>query len=235
MLFKGTHIKDLSKVSIILILAGFVIIGSSVFFFLSLAEEVMEKEKFIIDATVNDFIASFNTPWLQDTMGYITEAGSVIWLSIASVILFIYLMFFSKFSRWVAISFAINMIGISGLTKGLKLLFERQRPEVLAQFDGTGFSFPSGHSTGAITFYGFIIYLILISPLEKKWKWTINSLLAVVIFLVAFSRVFLSVHYVTDIAAGLAIGLTWLFTCITALELTIWRQRRRKVLGRRSR
>ncbi|NIK11529.1 membrane-associated phospholipid phosphatase [Alkalibacillus almallahensis] len=51
------------------------------------------------------------------------------------------------------------MFGISGLTKGLKLLFERQRLETLEQFDRTGFSFPSDHSTGVITFYGFMIYL----------------------------------------------------------------------------
>ncbi|MFD1019877.1 phosphatase PAP2 family protein [Thalassobacillus hwangdonensis] len=229
MLFKGTHIKDLTRASIITIVLGFILLGAGTYLFAILAEEVLEREKFAIDKALMDFVETINSPGLQTVMGYVTEVGSVLFISILSVLLFAYLFFFSNFSRWVAIFFAVNMLGISLLTKALKLLFERERPEVLAQYDGTGFSFPSGHSTGAITFYGFIIYLILISPLSKAWKWTINSFLGLLAFGIAISRVFLGVHYITDIVAGLAFGLAWLLICIVALELLLWRQRRRSI------
>ncbi|MCA0970499.1 phosphatase PAP2 family protein [Halobacillus litoralis] len=228
MLFQGTHIKNPSKMSIALILSGFATVFVAFYLFLSLAEEVWENEKFQIDETVNQFIASFNTPGLTNTMGYITETGSVMWLTIATVLVAAYLFFLSDKSNWVVLFLAINMLGISGLTKGLKLLFERQRPSVIEEFDGTGYSFPSGHSTGAVTFYGFMIYLVVVSRLSKGWKWAINSFLAVWALLVALSRVFIGVHFITDIMAGIAIGLSWLLVCIAALEVMLWRKRRFK-------
>ncbi|NIK11511.1 phosphatase PAP2 family protein [Alkalibacillus almallahensis] len=211
--------QALSRKSLALMLTGFVALFVSFYIFLSLADDVWEDESFKLDAMVNQFIVSFNTPWLTDMMGYITETGSVPWLTVATILVVAYLVLLTDKSYWVATFLVINMLGISGLTKGLKLLFERQRPETLEQFDGTGFSFPSGHSTGAITFYGFMIYLIVISKLSKGWKWVINGFLTTWILLVALSRVFVGVHYVTDIIAGLAIGLAWLLICVTGLVL----------------
>ncbi|ARI78301.1 phosphatase PAP2 family protein [Halobacillus mangrovi] len=229
MLFSGTKVSDLSKASIAIIVAGFILIGGAFYFFFELAAEVLEEEKLRIDQAAIDFVTAITTPWLDQTWGWITEAGSVIWITMISIVLVVYLLFFSPFSRWVGIYFAVNMIGISALTKMLKLIFERQRPEVLAEYDGTGFSFPSGHSTGSMVFYGFIIYLIVISPLKKGWKWLVNCLLGLLILAVGLSRVYLGVHYFTDIIAGFLFGLAWLATCIAALEITLWNQRRRKM------
>ncbi|WP_117149184.1 phosphatase PAP2 family protein [Paraliobacillus zengyii] len=228
MLFKGTNIKNPSKMSIVLILVGFVTIFGGFYFFLSLAEEVLENESFQIDEVINQFIISINAPWLTNLMGYITETGSVIWITIGTIIVVVYLLFFSKKSNWMATFLIINMVGISGLTKGLKLLFERERPEVIAQYDGTGFSFPSGHSTGAVTFYGFMIYLIAVSRLSRFWKWMINLFLGFWIVIVSLSRVVIGVHYITDIIAGLIFGLAWLLVCIAALEVMLWRKRKDK-------
>ncbi|MGP4075460.1 phosphatase PAP2 family protein [Halobacillus sp. K22] len=228
MLFSGTKLSDLSKASIIIILTGFIAIGLSFYLFFELAGEVLEKEKFIVDQWAVNVKNSIGSPGLDQFFGWVTEAGSVTIITVMSILLFVYLLFFSPFSRWVGIYFAVNMIGISALTKGLKLIFERQRPDVLAEYDGTGFSFPSGHSTGAMVFYGFLIYLIGISRLRKGWKWLFNSLLATLILGVGLSRVYLGVHYFTDIIAGFLFGLAWLMICIAALEVTLWNQRRRK-------
>ncbi|SFF99291.1 undecaprenyl-diphosphatase [Halobacillus alkaliphilus] len=228
MLFSGTKVSDLSKASIIIILAGFITLGASFYFFFELADEVLEKEKFAVDQWAVDVMSSISSPRMDQLGGWITEAGSVTLITVMSVLLLIYLLFLSPFSRWVGIYFAVNMIGISALTKGLKLLFERQRPEVLDEYDGTGFSFPSGHSTGSMVFYGFLIYLIVISPLRKGWKWLINSILGILILCVGLSRVYLGVHYFTDILAGFLFGLAWLMICIAALEVTLWNQRRRR-------
>ncbi|KHE72885.1 phosphatase PAP2 family protein [Halobacillus sp. BBL2006] len=229
MLFSGTKVSDLSKASIAIIVAGFVLVAGAFYFFFELAGEVLEDEKIRVDKAATDFVEWISTPWLDQTWGAITETGSVMWVSIASIILLVYLLFFSPFSRWVAIYFAVNMIGISALTKVLKLIFERQRPEVLAQYDGVGFSFPSGHSTGSMVFYGFLIYLIVISRLKKGWKWLINILLVLLILSVGSSRIYLGVHYFTDVLAGFLFGLAWLAICIAALEITLWNQRRRQL------
>ncbi|CDQ20409.1 undecaprenyl-diphosphatase [Halobacillus karajensis] len=228
MLFSGTKLSDLSKVSILIILAGFGIVGGAVYLFIELAAEILEKEKFLIDQAAMDVVTKMSAPWLDTFWGWTTDLGSVPFITLASIILLIYLLLLSSYSRWVGIYFSIAMLGISALTKLLKVTFERQRPEVLAEFDGTGFSFPSGHSTGSIVFYGFVIYLIVISPLQKKWKWLINLLLGLLIAMIGLSRVYLSVHYFTDIVAGFLFGLAWLFVSIFALEITLWNQRRRQ-------
>lgn len=228
MLFSGTKLSDLSKASIIVILAGFAIIGGAVYFFSELAEEVLEKEIFAIDQVATDVVISISTPWMDTFWGIVTDLGSVTILTIASIILLVYLLFFSPFSRWVGIYFAVNMIGISALTKLLKLTFERQRPDVLAEYDGTGFSFPSGHSSGSMVFYGFLIYIVVISPMKKGWKRLLNGILGATVLLIGLSRAYLGVHYFTDIMAGFLFGTSWLLVCIIALEVTLWNQRRRQ-------
>ena len=228
MLLKETKISDLSKISIALILIGFIVIGFSFYFFFELGEGVLEEEKFKIDAAATNFINSITTPFITTLMGWITEAGSVMFLTIASIILAIYLFFFSSYSRWVTFYFAITMLGISALTKLLKIAYARTRPSELAQYDGTGFSFPSGHTTGSIVFYGFIIYLVTISHLNNKVKWTLNTLLIIFSLTIGVSRMFLGVHFITDVMAGISFGTSWLLICIMALEVTLWRQRRRQ-------
>ncbi|MGV2620478.1 UNVERIFIED_CONTAM: phosphatase PAP2 family protein [Halobacillus marinus] len=228
MLFSGIKLSDLSKVSILLIAAGFVLVGGALFFFAELAEDVLEQDQFFMDQAAQDFFGAIRSPWLDTAWGGWTELGSVWFLTTATVLVLGYFLFFSKFSRWVAVFFLVNMAGISLLTKALKLTFERERPEVLAQYDGTGFSFPSGHSTGSMVFYGFMIYVVVISRLQRKWKVTLGLLLGLVILLVGFSRVYVGVHYLTDITAGFLFGLAWLLVCIAALEVTLWNQRRRQ-------
>ncbi|QHE53898.1 phosphatase PAP2 family protein [Pontibacillus sp. HMF3514] len=229
MIFRGTRLSDISKTSIALIVIGFIVVGLSFNFFFELGETVLEDEKFAIDAATTEFINSISTPWIVNAMGLITEAGSVMFLTIASIILAIYLFFFSSFSRWVTVFFAINMGGISALTKILKLSYARKRPSVLEKYDGTGFSFPSGHTTGSIVFYGFIIYLVTVSHLGKRLKWSLNIFIALFALCIGISRLFLGVHFITDVMAGISFGLSWLLICIMALEITLWNQRRRQV------
>ncbi|KGX94022.1 hypothetical protein N781_02305 [Pontibacillus halophilus JSM 076056 = DSM 19796] len=228
MIFSGTTLKDLSKRSVLIILIGFIATGGAFYAFAELAGEVLEQEKFAVDQYVTELVRQIQTPWLSVAMGWITDAGSVIWITVASILFFAYLLFFSSKSRWIAIYFAVSMLGISLLTKLLKLTFERQRPSVLEEYDGTGFSFPSGHSTGSIVFYGFILYYVLLHHLRKGWKVLIVSLLIAAIVFIGLSRVYLGVHYFTDVMAGFAFGLSWLLICISSLEWTVWRQRRRQ-------
>ncbi|KGP92206.1 hypothetical protein N780_01190 [Pontibacillus chungwhensis BH030062] len=228
MIFQGTKPSDFSRKSFLILLIGFVTIGMAVYLFAELAEQVIEEEKFAFDQMVTDWVQDIQAPWLGTMFGWITELGSVMLLTVASVLFALFIYFFTKKSRWVIVYFAINMLGISLLTKVLKLLFERQRPEVLQQYDGTGFSFPSGHSTGSMVFYGFMIYMVSTTRWKKSIRYVLNTILGLLIFLIGFSRVYLGVHFPTDILAGFAFGISWLFVCIYGLELTLWRQRRRQ-------
>ncbi|WP_246031825.1 phosphatase PAP2 family protein [Salibacterium salarium] len=213
------------KTYVYIVLALLALVGAS-FLFAELAEGVLEEEKFMIDRHGAAFIDSIETPWLNERMAWITELGSVTWLVIASIFVCVFIWFAYDRKRWRLFYFAVAMIGISVLTKLLKVTFERKRPDLLEEFDGTGFSFPSGHSTGPMVFYGFLVYLVAKSELKKWLKWTLCGLLSFLILLIGMSRVYLSVHYVTDVLAGFALGLTWLVICILILEYTLWRKKK---------
>ena len=93
----------------------------------------------------------------------------------------------------------------------------RPRPEFLHLVEESGFSFPSGHSMAAFGFYGYFIYLISTSNLNKKIKIVLNIILSLLILLIGLSRVYLGVHYISDIVAGFIMSFIYLiiFTTIT--------------------
>jgi membrane-associated phospholipid phosphatase len=105
----------------------------------------------------------------------------------------------------------VGGIGGAALMVGLKRLFHRPRPEEI--FSSLGYSFPSGHSFFALVIYGMLAYWLLRDqpPVRRRWGW---CLAVAAIFLVGFSRVFLGEHYPSDVAAGYAVGLPWLWGCL---------------------
>lgn len=216
------NFRDLPKKAIIIMIAGLFLIIGGVFLFVEIADDIIEKEKFQIDHYFQHVFWVEQGDFLYQMMRVITEAGSVLFLTIATVIVVIYLLLRKK-NKWMILFFAVNMIGISIITRVLKEIFKRERPEILEQFDGTGFSFPSGHSTGAIAFYGFIIYMIWKHNLRKWLKWLFIIILASLAILIPFSRVVLGVHFFTDIVAGIALSFAWLMMCIMVFEYLNWR------------
>jgi len=104
----------------------------------------------------------------------------------------------------------LNLINDVMLNNILKIIFKRERPLDLMLIEETGYSFPSGHTMVATIFYGFIIYLINKSNYQKKTKTIINTLLIVLIILIGISRIYLGVHYATDVIASYLIGISYL-------------------------
>ena len=103
-----------------------------------------------------------------------------------------------------------NMIFVIILNFILKLIFSRQRPLSYMLIDESGYSFPSGHSMVGIAFYGMIIY-ITYKLIKKVWLRRIFTIsLAVLIALIGFSRIYLGVHYPSDVIAGFAFGYMFL-------------------------
>ncbi|GAB2540487.1 phosphatase PAP2 family protein [Gracilibacillus alcaliphilus] len=191
--------------------------------FICLAIAVSKDTAFSVDTFFQQGDHFAEASLLYQVMGTLTHAGSVWFLTTATIVVAAAL-WFSKYSNWYSLYFCINMIGISILIKVLKTVIGRERPEVIAQYDGTGFSFPSGHAAGSFAFYGLLSYLLWRHLSRKTVKWFAVVLLLIVTLIIACSRVVLSVHFVTDITAGIALSTVWLFICIFALEYTLSRQ-----------
>lgn len=103
----------------------------------------------------------------------------------------------------------INVVVGAGLMAVIKQIVRRSRPAISERLiTEHGFSFPSGHATNAMVFYGSLFILILIYMQKPKiLKWLIEIILVLVIIAIPISRVYLGVHYPTDVLAGLLLGL----------------------------
>jgi membrane-associated phospholipid phosphatase len=101
----------------------------------------------------------------------------------------------------------------------LKNFFERERPNINIIIEADGFSFPSGHSMGSMTYYGFLVYLVIRGKGKPLSKLGLAILLCLVIVLIGISRIYLGVHYPSDVLAGFVAGSIWLVICISLLEI----------------
>jgi undecaprenyl-diphosphatase len=129
--------------------------------------------------------------------------------------------------RWLALVWVVAVVGNTLLNLTLKQIFCRVRP---LPPDGLlmepGFSFPSGHSSGCVVAYGMLAYLAL-RLLPARWHLPALAATVALVFTAGASRVFLSVHFASDVIAGFASGSAWLTVCVTGIEFARWRSSRK--------
>ena len=105
---------------------------------------------------------------------------------------------------------AANLVGIVALNFALKEIVQRPRPEGFRLIAETGYSFPSGHSMVAVAFYGFMIWLIIRYEEDRLQRWIWSLALFFVVIMIGVSRVYLGVHYFSDVVAGYCVAAVWL-------------------------
>ena len=167
-----------------------------------------------IDDLIYSFIISIKSDYMTNIMKFITFFGST------KFIIFLMIIFLIMGLKKKKMFNIINVIIIGDviLNNLVKILVRRDRPELINLVHETSFSFPSGHTMVSVTLYGFIIYLILNSKLDKKKKCMFISLLTLLITLIVISRIYLGVHYFSDCIGGIALALAYLLLCIEILE-----------------
>ena len=191
-----------------------IILFISLILFLDIAEDVLEKEimqKDIIGYNLISkyLISDFATPIAK----IITQLGSSLFLIFLAIILFIAIR-----DRKIGICIWINL-GVSALLNQiLKHIVQRPRPTEFRIINETGYSFPSGHSMVSAAFYGFLIYLIYKKVKNKYLKWTLISTLSIIVFLIGISRIYLGVHYTSDVLAGFLISISYLIIFTSILK-----------------
>ncbi|SUK99317.1 type 2 phosphatidic acid phosphatase family protein [Staphylococcus aureus] len=156
-----------------------------------------------IDNEVYEFIYSSESFITTSIMLGATKVGEVWAMLCISLLLVAYLML--KRHKIEALFFALTMALSGILNPALKNIFDRERPTLLRLIDITGFSFPSGHAMGPTAYFGSSIYLL--NRLNQgNSKGILIGLCAAMILLISISRVYLGVHYPTDIIAGIIGG-----------------------------
>lgn len=143
-------------------------------------------------------------------MRFITFWGSS-WALIIISLVILFTAFIWKKKKYFLCSLLVpgNLAAGALLNFILKQLFHRQRPELLKLIEIGGYSFPSGHSMSSISFYGFLIYLSI--RYIKRWpKYCIAGVLSLLIIAIGISRIYLGVHYASDVLGGYIVGSGWL-------------------------
>ena len=130
----------------------------------------------------------------------------------------IYYFLFTRKRTWFSVRIAAIALSSLGLMFLLKYLFKRKRPQPSLIHPVRGLSFPSGHAIMSVTFYGLLIYIISQTQKNKLIKWPLIISLIGLIQLIGFSRVYLRVHYASDVLAGYIIGLLWLLISLDLLK-----------------
>ena len=182
--------------------------------FFELADEVLEGDSRAFDRAVLLWIHDNFPDWLDGPMRLATALGYyyvVVPLLAAAVILF-----YLKGWRLSAVLLVVSTGGSIVLTTVLKAVFQRTRPELFESgYQASFYSFPSGHATVAVGLYGMLT-VILAYRLRGAARWAVAACGLLVVLLIGLSRLYLGVHYPTDIIAGYLSALLWL-VCVGGL------------------
>lgn len=169
---------------------------------------VLSYDNLVIDTKVYSFIAdNIMNDGTTSVLKVITELGGVAFTVLAGVLIFM----FCKKIRWFV---TFDLVGVTVINQAIKHIVRRPRPNVLRLVEESGYSFPSGHSMVSMAFYGIVIYLVYKNVSNKYLKWLLITLLSLLILSIGFSRIYVGVHYFTDVAGGFLLGLAYLIIYI---------------------
>jgi undecaprenyl-diphosphatase len=180
--------------------------------FLAIADEVPEKGAMVQnDVTIAAWLQTHGTERGEAIFSAVSRLGDVA-LTVVLVVVVIWLIGRRDWIRLATL--AVTSGGAVLLNHALKATFERTRPEFAAEFAPSGWSFPSGHAMDSFVAYGLLAYWLWNSFPRAR---SLVGLAAVsLVGAIGFSRVYLGVHFVSDVLAGYCAGLVWLTACIGA-------------------
>lgn len=173
--------------------------------FFELLDELQDRELGAFDDAIADPIHQLRSPGLTRIMQIVTWMGDRTAYIIFTISLFIF--FYLRYRSFIfPLQTTMVLLIAGGLNRWLKNLIDRSRPTAEHLVEATSMSFPSGHAMSSIAFFGFLIYLVW-RLISIDWiRWLLSFVLGLLILLIGFSRVYLGVHYPSDVLAGYAAG-----------------------------
>ena len=181
--------------------------------FVSIVEEWKENEIAQFDDAVFEVVRGTISSKLTEIMTSITFLGGIKGITVFTICVVLILLFQKKYP--LALFVAITIVTGAGFNGLLKWIFKRDRPDIEALIQQGGYSFPSGHSMSSFIFYGSLAFILFRALDRKRYKWVSIIVVAILVLLIGLSRVYLGVHYPSDILGGFTAGGAWLTLCIT--------------------
>jgi len=193
--------------------SGFLLLGAllmavtALFVFGWLASEMLEGDTQKFDEFVRDAVHRHAAPGLTWFMQGFSFFGSVTVVATLCVLAIGAFLYFRQ--AHTAALLAITMVGMAALDVTLKMAFHRPRPVAYFGPTPTTYSFPSGHAMGAFCLYGVLAAILAARAHGRRTKWCIWAGAALLIGMIGFSRIYLGVHYPSDVIAGYCAGAVW--------------------------
>lgn len=199
------------------------LIGAS-WVFVGIAEDVVSGDPLtLVDTQLAAWFHTHSTPLMTQVMLIIGNLQGTLEMSICALLFWIFLMW--KKQRYWLLALILTVPGGMLLNLLMKQIFQRARPSFTDPIITlTTYSFPSGHAAGATLFYGVLAAFLVARILKWRWRVVVVLVAILLVALVGFSRIYLGVHYLSDVLAGVAEGVAWLALCLTAIHTL--RQRR---------
>ena len=195
-------IKNLKWIILFICLIGFFALAEDVF-----NKEIMNGDIIGYKVISTLLISDFTTPIAK----FVTNFGGAIFLVVLTITLFVLIK-----NKKIGISILSNLVIITILNQLLKKILQRSRPTEFRIVEETGYSFPSGHSMVSMAFYGYLIYLIYKYVKNEYVKWCSIVLLSILICSIGISRIYLGVHYTSDVLGGFLVSISYLIIYISA-------------------
>ena len=184
--------------------------------FLAIGREVLDQDVASFDAWAFDWAPRVLGENAQGWVRGVTFLASRNFITVAALALIAYVLLRRR-HRWYSLVVPVVALGSITLNLVLKSVYNRPRP-LLPLVSASGLSFPSGHAMISASFYGLLIYLVHTHARIPALRWTLTILLTALILLIGLTRVYLRVHYASDVLAGLLGGLVWLVIAIPLLK-----------------
>ena len=197
-----------------------------VIIFYAILEDIFEYEKLKLDIIIyNIIVLRLRAEPLTRIMEILTNFGGAYMLIGLAIMITI----FSK-NKKTAFIIDLNLIIITIFNLILKNIIQRPRPEGYRLIAESGYSFPSGHSMISMAFYGLLIYMIWKTMKNKKLRNIICVLITILVILIGISRIYLGVHYASDVIGGFVVSIAYLivYVSITKTILKIEREDNKK-------
>lgn len=193
--------------------------------FARLARELFAQELVQFDTSVIGWVQSYRSPGMTAFMRVVTSLGSPLLLTVAALLSLTLL--YRRGHRWEPLALLLSLVGGWLWDEVLKRLFQRPRPLGPWLASASGFSFPSGHSVVAVTFYGVMALLLIRYLRSGALRFAAVGVSLLLVGLIGISRIYLGVHYPSDVLGGYALGGAWAIICLVIAGA--WDRRRARL------
>ncbi len=203
---------------VITVLIALILVVGGINLFVELTETLKTEKLATYDTAITDYIISYRSPQLTSYFKFMTNVGDTYgYLIVLTVFLLVSLIVFKRWKYIVQATLILALATISNMM--LKRFIDRARPGIEHLVSVETLSYPSGHAMSAMAFYGFLIFLVTKFNIQKMIKYVLIIVLITIIISIGISRIYLGVHFPSDIAGGFIAGFIWVVFCVLLFDL----------------